>query len=44
MVADIDPQVIGIRESWANKDIEDAELAQTGYKIFRNDRRERRLK
>ena len=27
MVADIDPDVIGITESWANKDIVDAELA-----------------
>ena len=29
MVADIDPHVIGITESWANKDIVDAELALT---------------
>ena len=42
MVADIDPRVIGIRESWANKYIVDAELALTGYVMFRNDRRERR--
>ena len=27
MVADIDPHAIGITESWANKDIVDAELA-----------------
>ena len=31
MVADIDPHVIGITESSANKDIADAELALTGY-------------
>ena len=42
MVADIDPHVIGITESWANKDILDAELALTGYAMFRKDRRERR--
>ena len=41
MVADIDPHVIGITESWANKDIVDAELL-TGYVIFKKDRRERR--
>ena len=42
MVADFHPQVIGITESWANKDIVDAELALTGYVIFRKDRQERR--
>ena len=42
MVADIDPHVIGITESWANKDIVDAELAQTIYVMCRKDRRERR--
>ena len=42
MVADIDPHVKGITESWANKDIVDAELALTGYVMFRKDRRERR--
>ena len=31
MVAGIDPHVIGITESWANKDLLDAELALTGY-------------
>ena len=36
MVADIDPHVIGITESWANED--DAELALTGYVMFRKDR------
>ena len=30
MVADIDPRVIGITESWVNKDIVDAELALIG--------------
>ena len=35
MVADIDPHVIGITESWVNKD---AELALTGYVMFRKDR------
>ena len=42
MVADIDPHVIGIMESWANKDIVDVELVLTGYVMFRKDRRERR--
>ena len=42
MVADIDPHVIGITESWANKYIVDAELALTGYVKCRKDRRERR--
>ena len=41
-VADIDPQVIGITESWENKDIVDAELTLTGYVMFRKDRGERR--
>ena len=42
MVADIDPRVIGITESWANKYIVDAELALRGYVMNRKDRRERR--
>ena len=42
MVANIDPHLIGITESWANKDIVDAELALTGYAMFRKERRERR--
>ena len=42
MVADIDPHVIGITESLANKNIVDAELALTGYVMFRKNRRERR--
>ena len=44
MAADTDPRVIGITESWTNKDIVpvDAELALTGYVMFRKDRRERR--
>ena len=42
MVADIDPHVIGITEPWANKDIVDAELALTGYAMFKKDRRERK--
>ena len=31
MVEDTDPHIIGITESWANKDISDAELRLTGY-------------
>ena len=42
MVAYIDHHVIGITESWAIKDIVDAELALTSYVMFRKDRRERR--
>ena len=42
MVADIDPHIIGITESWANIDITDAELGLTGYVMFRRDRIERR--
>ena len=40
MVADIDPHIIGITESWANKVIVNAELALTGFVMFRKDRRE----
>ena len=42
MVADIDHHVIGIKESWVYKYIVDAELALTGYVMFRKGRRERR--
>ena len=42
MVEDIDPHIIGITESWANKDITDAELGLTGYVMFRKDRIGRR--
>ena len=42
MVADIDPHVIGITESWANKDIVDAELALTDYVMFRKYRCEKK--
>ena len=38
MVADIDPHVIGITESWANEDIVDAKLALKGYVMFRKDK------
>ena len=42
MVADSDPRIIGITESWANKDITDAELGLEGYVMFRKDRMGRR--
>ena len=42
MVVDIDPQIIGIAESWATTDISDAELGITGYVMFRKDRIGRR--
>ena len=38
----IDPHIIGITESWANRDITDAELRLTGYVMFRRDRIGRR--
>ena len=38
MVEDTDPHIIGITESWANKDILDAELGLNGYAMFRKDR------
>ena len=42
MVEDIDPDIIGITESWANTDITDAELGLTGCVTFRKDRIGRR--
>ena len=42
MVLDSDPHIIGITESWANKDITDAELGLEGYVMFRKDRMGRR--
>ena len=38
MVEDINPQIIGMTESWANKDISDAELRLRGYVMFIRDR------
>ena len=38
MVEDINLHIIGITESWANKDISDAELGLTEYVMFRRDR------
>ena len=38
MVDDIKPHIIGITESWANKDITNAELGLEGYVMFRKDR------
>ena len=42
MIADINPHIIDITESWANKDISDAELGLTRYVMFRRDRIGRR--
>ena len=42
MVEDINLHIIGITESWANKDISDAELGLTEYVMFRRDRIGRR--
>ena len=41
MVADIEPDIIGIIESWAHKDMVVAELMLSGYAIFRKNRQER---
>ena len=37
IVEDIKPHIIGITESWAYKDIADAELGLTGQIMFRRD-------
>ena len=42
MVHDSDPHIIDITESWANKDITDAELGLEDYVMFRKDRMGRR--
>ena len=41
MIADMEPDIIGITESWAHKDMVDAELMLSGYVMFRKDRQER---
>ena len=38
MVDDSGPHVIGVNESWSNKDMADAELGLTGCAMFRADR------
>ena len=38
VVEALTPDVIGVTESWGNKDIEDQEFAVPGYDIFRADR------
>ena len=38
MIEVIDLQIIDIAESWANKDISDADLGLAGYEMFRRDR------
>ena len=37
IIQDIDPHIIGITESGANKDIADAKLGLTGYVMVRRD-------
>ena len=37
-VSELQPDIIGITESWANDKILDAELSLNGYVMFRNDR------
>ena len=40
-VLDLNPDVIGVTESWANENISDAELKLNGYELFRCDRKTR---
>ena len=42
MIADIEPDILGITESWAHKDMVDAEQMLLGYVMLRKDRQERR--
>ena len=42
IVSNSDPHIIGITESWANKDTTDAELGLKGYVMFRKDMMGRR--
>ena len=42
MVEDIDPRIIGITESWANKDIADVELGLTVFVYERSNRKKGR--
>ena len=42
MVEYIEPHINSITESWANKDVADAELGLIGYVMFRRDRIRRR--
>ena len=42
MVDDINTDIIGITESWANNDTTEAELGLEGYVMFRKDRMGRR--
>ena len=37
-VHDLDPDIIGITESWASSEVLDSELALSGYDMFRKDR------
>lgn len=37
-VHDLDPDIIGVTESWANSEILDAEISLPGYDLFRKDR------
>ena len=42
MVVDIEPDIKGITESWAHKDMVDAELMLSGYVMFLKDRQEKK--
>ena len=42
MIADIEPDIIGITESWAHKDIVDAELMLAGYVMFQKHKQDRK--
>ena len=38
LVSDLNPDIIGVTESWTNADINDAEILLPGYTLFRCDR------
>ena len=42
MVEDVEPDIIGITETWTRPDMGNAELSLKGYKMFRKDKEVRR--
>ena len=41
MVADIEPDILGITELWEHHDMAEAELVLPDYVMFKNDKREK---
>ena len=39
MVEDVEPDIIGITETWTRPDMGNAELSLKGYQMFRKDRK-----